>query len=489
MSYTLSLLVFVINRTRAVRQHVSTATKYKKIDGRTGRVKIVITIIWFISIILTAPILVGIIESWPFPARYSCHLAHEWTPWYGIVSSSFPYATVWFGYLICSLLVYSAFKVERKREEIDKRGQVSIANKLATNTAIFMAQNQMWLEMKNILLMVALLVIYALFLGPYIVFTKTNHIYQYWDPYDLELYRNLSNTYYEDESHEESITNTARLARSHQDIEDNTNLTLHNSYWEVPEIKEGNSDAETVFVWLRFIHFALVPIVVFILNKDVRQKAGDLLICCGRSRSNSITPRPISAMLHRQHLELHRKQEQKKFKLCDYHVPVLFATQEGLYLRVLDNEVAAPPSKDHHEPVNKDNLWTIEPQFFTDLCDLKIETQTFVTHLDEERKTSEDNTTVENHSDPEDHHHHHHNHHGKEKKKVQFRNTVVDIDDKLAADVGGAVDHVEYKDVHQRKMTGLGDRRLSAASHKKHRRPSFNPDVKSRETDKRRNSD
>ena len=34
MAYTLSLLVLMINRTRAIRQYVNTATKYKKIDGK-----------------------------------------------------------------------------------------------------------------------------------------------------------------------------------------------------------------------------------------------------------------------------------------------------------------------------------------------------------------------------------------------------------------------------------------------------------------------
>ena len=69
MAYTLSLLVLMINRTRAIRQYINTATKYKKIDGKTGRVKILLTFIWLVSLILTAPLLLGIIESWPFPAR------------------------------------------------------------------------------------------------------------------------------------------------------------------------------------------------------------------------------------------------------------------------------------------------------------------------------------------------------------------------------------------------------------------------------------
>lgn len=49
--------------------------------------------------------------------------------------------------------------------------------------------------------------------------------------------------------------------------EPESNLTLHTpSYWEVPEVQEGNIH-ETVFVWMRFLHCAIVPVVIFILNK------------------------------------------------------------------------------------------------------------------------------------------------------------------------------------------------------------------------------
>ena len=162
----------------------------------------------------------------------------------------------------------------------------------------------------------------------------------------MGLYRNLSKSHYEEESSIEDAQ--SRLTPLTRSIDMESNITLHEpGFGEVPEIKEGRADAETVFVWMRFIHFALMPLIILVLNKDIRHKAGDLLICCGNSRSNSITPRPISALLHRQNLEYNRKHSQKKFRLCDYHVPVLFATQEGLYLRILDNELATP---------NKENL-------------------------------------------------------------------------------------------------------------------------------------
>ena len=101
-----------------------------------------------------------------------------------------------------------------------------MANKLATNTAIFIASNQMWHEMKNIVLVTALLVIYLLLLGPYIIFTKANNIYQHWSPYNLELYRNLSHSYYQDDSFDSSTQTQTPLLRS-RDLDSSKNLTLH----------------------------------------------------------------------------------------------------------------------------------------------------------------------------------------------------------------------------------------------------------------------
>ena len=381
----------------------------------------------------------------------------------------------------------SSFQKEKKREEIDKRGQVGPANKLATNTAMLMVSNQMWHEMKNIVLISTLIILYILLLGPYIILIKTNHIYQHWAPYDLELYRNLSTSYYEEES-PVNLTSLAPVSRS-RDLAPTTNLTLHDpGIWEVPEIKEKTNDAETVLVWLRYIHCALVPLAILCLNKDIRQKAADLVLCCGRARSSSVSPRPISALLHRQNQEYNRRHQKKKYKLCDYHVPVLFATQEGLYLRILDGELSEPSKEGEGQEVNK-NMWTLEPQFSTELCDLKIETQTSVTHHLNPPDTGEDHDHHHKHQDQAEAPHEDRSHQEKkEKKKVHFRNTILEIGkhvEEFESDNNSHGEHHrEYRDVHERKMTGVGDRlhsqaegRHSSRSHKKHRRHSFNPEV------------
>ena len=123
MVYTLSLTILVINRTMALRQHLSTATKYRKIDGKIGRMKIVITLVWLLAVLLSCPLLVGLVEPWPFPARYSCHPAHPWAPLYGIVTAGGAFLLPWLALLLCSLLIFRTVKV---RQGITNNFSISI---------------------------------------------------------------------------------------------------------------------------------------------------------------------------------------------------------------------------------------------------------------------------------------------------------------------------------------------------------------------------
>ena len=85
------------------------------------------------------------------------------------------------------------------------------------------------------------------------------------------------------------------------------------SDWMVPEVTEDFlTPVDTVFVWLRYIHFALAPIVIFIIHKDLRKKAKDLL-CCWRPNSvQNSSPRPISAYLREKRKIMN--EQKKKFK-------------------------------------------------------------------------------------------------------------------------------------------------------------------------------
>lgn len=59
-----------------------------------------------------------------------------------------------------------------------------------------------------------------------------------------------------------------------------------------------------------------------------------------------------------------------------FSVPVLFATSEGLHLRIVDdNHQGLPDHKGYLEESIK-SQWTVEPEFLTEFCDLQVITGT-----------------------------------------------------------------------------------------------------------------
>jgi len=351
--YTTTLLLLLLDRTRALS---AASSGHRKGHGGTTRIKFLLIFLWIFHITLSLPIIIGLVEAWPFPKRYSCQVMSELAGYYGGVTSVVCYILPWVISILLAIMLYRIIQGEKKREEKAARGQGGTTNKIASHTNAFLTSNQVWHELRNILMVMILLMLYLVLWVPYIVMAKGDQVRQQWQPYPMEVYRNLTHSYYEETppvmAEVELDESGEPQARQLDQVETEANLTLHDpGYWEVPEVSEGNIH-ETVFIWMRFLHAAIVPSVIFILNKEIRQK-GTALLCCSRSnRLNSTAPRPLSALLAQQSREQNRQKQMSKFKLTNYHVPVLFATNQGLHLRVLDREVPVPAKeeKKHSEP-------------------------------------------------------------------------------------------------------------------------------------------
>ena len=90
--YTATLLLLLLDRTRALS--VATHGGHRKVlstclvfgltcpDQVTGttRTKVVLVFLWLLHITLCVPILLGVVEAWPFPRRYSCQVQHPGSP-------------------------------------------------------------------------------------------------------------------------------------------------------------------------------------------------------------------------------------------------------------------------------------------------------------------------------------------------------------------------------------------------------------------------
>ena len=121
----------------------------------------------------------------------------------------------------------------------------------------------------------------------------------------------------------------------------------------------------------------MVPILIFLLHKDLRKKA-EVILCCWRPNSvenkkSSRESRPISAYMHQKRREWEKKQ--KKFKnVANYNVPVLFASKEGLFLRLVDDNYG-PESLNEVKDILDESIkaqWSVEPRFVMEMCDLQL---------------------------------------------------------------------------------------------------------------------
>ena len=104
----------------------------------------------------------------------------ELTRLYGCVTSGLCYILFWLGILVTMILIHRIFQAEKKKERKSQRGRES-NNKLGEPSMFMMAMNQnvhLWSEMKHALLVLGLIVIYLLFMAPYIIRIKVDQIIQ-----------------------------------------------------------------------------------------------------------------------------------------------------------------------------------------------------------------------------------------------------------------------------------------------------------------------
>jgi hypothetical protein len=84
--------------------------------------------------------------------------------------------------------------------------------------------------------------------------------------------------------------------------------------------------------------------------------------------------RPISAYLHQKRRDWEK--QQKKFKkVANNNVPVLFASSEGLFLRLVDDNFGGAFNDHKHKDILDDSIkaqWSVEPKFVMEMCDLQL---------------------------------------------------------------------------------------------------------------------
>lgn len=255
-------------------------------------------------------------------------------------------AMMWIGILISITILIRIIISEKNKDQKSMRGQNGLNKKHQFVTASILQQERI-----NLVMTLILVIFYLFLLTPYVIRVKIEQISQ---PFDIEYYRNLTNAKVEDPipAKNESVDptdanetttsvtsttvatttllttssagnftfnssiNVTDVQFSYNNVADRSEPTYHEFLKEyfIPEVKDI-SPVEIILLWLRFIHFALVPIVIFSLHKDLRKKAEMLVCFCWRPNSvdnRKLMDRPVSAYLYQRREDL--KKRKKKYR-------------------------------------------------------------------------------------------------------------------------------------------------------------------------------
>lgn len=169
----------------------------------------------------------------------------------------------------------------------------------------------------------------------------------------------------------------------------------NSSMTELTPILTGTYDC--VFIWCRYKFAVLVPIFIIAIHKEVRKKCEHMFCCCC-CQSNAVVhldnPRSISACVEkREHLSVQELNNEKKkhisrkinrtnrdkyARIAHYRTPVLFATSEGLHLRLVDDRLENSYHLNETDTGElgagggKEQCWTVEPRFLCQFCDAAL---------------------------------------------------------------------------------------------------------------------
>ncbi|XP_068082097.1 uncharacterized protein [Anabrus simplex] len=335
---------------------------------------------WLYALLLVLPIVVStnLVQIRPFSNRYLCGVVRAAYDTAVPEDLIYPSLLLILGDLVPWLVITSAVtaigrhvNAERRRQRqleeaaLHRSGQGATLGSSPiwttsrdTSWTTWFGCNSCWDDTSFYLIMIILIIIYIILLVPHIL---SVHIY----PFTIVLPSPNRN------STSMSSSSTSEIA------------------WQLMPVMTGEYD--DFFIWCRYKFTIIAPIVVLIVHKEVRKKCGHLFCCCC-CRNNSVMhlddARSVSASVAKKALQNNagakKKFRKKKTKeknnkyrrIASYRTPVLFATSEGLHLRLVDNRMEESGLVSEKDDGPQEPLWLGEPRFICEFCDLAIITST-----------------------------------------------------------------------------------------------------------------
>uniref|UniRef100_T1IVU3 G-protein coupled receptors family 1 profile domain-containing protein n=1 Tax=Strigamia maritima TaxID=126957 RepID=T1IVU3_STRMM len=329
LSFQLNHLL--VDRVLAVRK----ATRYKR-QVTCSRQTVAIAISWFVSFVYTLPVgFTGVVDTRPFPFRYSCDLTNAASSAYvksvAILAFSLPLIVT----CLCVLYLLLVFYKDRKASR-------SSVHALSDNV---LRQPLLWSELQLTHVALAVFTSYVLLQLPAIV---------------------------------NSTVDSLSVVHPFTKIPIKSNNTDNNStsskYRILQEVFHS-PPRDTAFAWFRYLEALIYPLIVLALRKDIRNKARVLLTFWKPHSSADLSPRrtPYLNSISREKTLKQSKPKKTRNKLAHYGTPVLFATSEGLYLRVTQDSALRAQSGGLRfwlESGMQPGSGGKKPQFVCHVCDV-----------------------------------------------------------------------------------------------------------------------
>ena len=251
------------------------------------RINVYICYLWAHGFVFCFPLIIQVVPSAPFPARYLCSIAQN-----GQVTVSLLYVSMTsvLCYIIPIMVIIASYTyilrtaVKQKLKERERLAAQDYTDNLITESPIL-------IEIKVASYVAILITMWAILEGPYLLLNY------------IEQYRNS----------EEFL----RLKTS----------SKFSYPWQM----------DLGFTWMKLSHPMILPFVTFIWRKDVWQKFKNLVLCRKSNLINDASPRLTPD--HQEQCGAAREEEQKEaYMNSTFTAPVLFATSAGLHVQTYSTD-------------------------------------------------------------------------------------------------------------------------------------------------------
>ncbi|XP_066949464.1 uncharacterized protein [Macrobrachium rosenbergii] len=360
---------------------IAAAKKFTKYLNMTKfKLGVIISATWGVALLMALPLVCGLIMSMPYRNRYSCAVADPNDDYYLIVHVLLVLCGCTPVMVVLVSVTSAVFHKERKKQKIKGNQTMSYFDQILMTPYY---RNEFYPAVFVGFAVIFYLICWLPFtalstIGPMVTRHWANETDdEQGDDKTFNRFIPLPRSGFRmtkamlDDSQLQKLNHT-NITSSHVNT---TNITMHPG--RIPEII-STPGYETAFIWLRFLYDLIVPILVFVILRDVRAKSEGLIMCCRPNSVNVASPKPIRPYLNKMSSSnsadgkesSYKSQKKNSKNAVGFKTPILFATSEGLHIRTVEGTYLDMIENKSLMAFAKQQNDT--PRFTYDLCDVML---------------------------------------------------------------------------------------------------------------------